>query len=765
MNADTPTGAPVPGEVATPAKGRGGRDLLGRLPLILLLVFAVLALPVADVTATAGPDDPVTTGSDDPAAVVPTSNSAGVHGLAGVRETAREAVRAAADAASASTEVGAAQAGAEWSGASSAPGSIAGTVRTNDGTALADICVAAFTAPFEQDGLVAGTMTDAAGRYVLADLASDTYRLLFLDCGEETTHAYEWFPDRSTYMAAEPIELGSDEHLTGADARLALGVTIAGTVRDAASRAPAAGICAASVDELYQVMDFVITDGSGAYTLAGLRAGEHRVAFLDCNDPPAYATEWWDAAPSFLMAEALVLSAGQRRDAINAALVPGGGVSGTVTTTNGTPVARICAGVIDAAGELLAAAATNADGRVRVDGIRPGTHHVLFVDCAPELRYGQVWFRDAVAWEMADAITVRAFEVTSGIDAVLTPLSGAGAPSLDDGELPLVLEACPADLVPSSGFKDVGGNVHEAAIDCVTWRSIARGVAEDRYAPDNTVRRDQMASFLARLMEALGFALPHPTDQGFTDVDGNAHVDRINQLAAMGVTLGSTATTYAPNVPVRRDQMATFLVRTLEAASDREMPASGPSFTDTAGNVHEPSIDKVAEAGITLGTGDGSRYEPAGEVRRDQMASFLARTLHTATGGLDAAVATDADEVQGASWPTANAHASCVIGGRYRWAGVDSGTVWVYDHQRYAYRTVLLQRWFGRLGWQSVDLRVDNPWSFTSFGNLDRGFYRVFVYGRNHSAQGLQRLWPVRYQRIAFQTPQGSNYSWCDLRW
>lgn len=186
-------------------------------------------------------------------------------------------------------------------------------------------------------------------------------------------------------------------------------------------------------------------------------------------------------------------------------------------------------------------------------------------------------------------------------------------------------DACPAGL-PSSGFTDTAGNVHSHAIDCIVGWGITHGVAADRYAPARSVTRAQMASFMARLIDHAGGSLPAPSPQGFTDIDGSVHADRINQLAEAGVVHGTTATTYAPSADVRRDQMATFLVRSVEYITGSPLPAGEDAFTDVAGNTHEDNINRAAEAEFTLGTGDGL-YSPRQRVRRDQMAGFLARVL------------------------------------------------------------------------------------------------------------------------------------------
>jgi hypothetical protein len=135
-----------------------------------------------------------------------------------------------------------------------------------------------------------------------------------------------------------------------------------------------------------------------------------------------------------------------------------------------------------------------------------------------------------------------------------------------------------------------------------------------------------MASFIARLIESAGVEFGAASDQGFTDVAGNVHADRINQLAAVGVVKGTTGTTYSPRQEVRRDQMASFLVRAYEFIDAQDLERQPATFTDIAGNTHQTNIEKAATAGFARGT-SATTYSPADSVRRDQMGSFLARVL------------------------------------------------------------------------------------------------------------------------------------------
>lgn len=179
-------------------------------------------------------------------------------------------------------------------------------------------------------------------------------------------------------------------------------------------------------------------------------------------------------------------------------------------------------------------------------------------------------------------------------------------------------------------FRDVpSSNAHERAVDCIVYWQVTTGVRPGRYDPSGGVTRGQMASFLARLVERSGGTLPSSPPDAFRDDDGTTHEVNIDKLAAVGIAGGRTDGTFAPNVAVVRSQMATFLIRALGHRLDGPVDDDAPRsdyFGDDDGDTHETSINQAAAIGITGGTG-GSNYGPHQRVRRDQMASFLARAL------------------------------------------------------------------------------------------------------------------------------------------
>jgi hypothetical protein len=215
------------------------------------------------------------------------------------------------------------------------------------------------------------------------------------------------------------------------------------------------------------------------------------------------------------------------------------------------------------------------------------------------------------------------------------------APPYDRG----TAEACPGTY--PDPFRDIAGSVHAPAIRCLAAADITRGSNDpSRYAPLTTVTRGQLASFLARSYEAAtGTALPAGPDR-FPDDAGSPHARNIDALAQAGVIAGvGDGTRFAPNATVTRGQMASLLGRFLDLLDDGVVNRSFPPatdrdvFADDQGSVHEDATNRLAVQGVIQGRRDGT-FGPLDGVRRDQLASFLARAL-------DVAVAFDLGEPVG----------------------------------------------------------------------------------------------------------------------
>ncbi|MTV24706.1 hypothetical protein FTX61_04625 [Nitriliruptoraceae bacterium ZYF776] len=183
--------------------------------------------------------------------------------------------------------------------------------------------------------------------------------------------------------------------------------------------------------------------------------------------------------------------------------------------------------------------------------------------------------------------------------------------------------ACPAP-VPPAAFVDARDGVHATAIACAAAHGLTLGTTPTTYQPARAVTRGQTASFLVRLADRAGVELPAARSR-FGDVAGSPHRAAIERLAAAGVVVGTSATTFHPNRPVTRAQTATLLVRLLDLA-ELDLPGDRVRFADVTGGPHRDAIERLAGAGIVLGT-TSTTFAPSRDLTRAQYASLLTGVL------------------------------------------------------------------------------------------------------------------------------------------
>jgi hypothetical protein len=124
--------------------------------------------------------------------------------------------------------------------------------------------------------------------------------------------------------------------------------------------------------------------------------------------------------------------------------------------------------------------------------------------------------------------------------------------------------------VPPRRFTDTEGSVHADAIDLIAAAGITEGQADGTFRPGVRVSRAQMATFVVRTVELLIEQEIVGEREWFDDLDGNYHARNINVARELGITLGGTSSgSFEPQRNISRAQMASFLARTLDALGRR----------------------------------------------------------------------------------------------------------------------------------------------------------------------------------------------------
>jgi hypothetical protein len=122
--------------------------------------------------------------------------------------------------------------------------------------------------------------------------------------------------------------------------------------------------------------------------------------------------------------------------------------------------------------------------------------------------------------------------------------------------------------------------------------------------------------------------VPPDCNGAFADVPcPSPFANWIEALAAEGITGGCGGGNYCPLNPVRRDQMAVFLLKASHGSSYVPPPCAGV-FDDVAcPSQFADWIEQLAAEQITGGCG-GNNYCPLNNNTRGQMAVFIVKTFN-----------------------------------------------------------------------------------------------------------------------------------------
>ena len=142
------------------------------------------------------------------------------------------------------------------------------------------------------------------------------------------------------------------------------------------------------------------------------------------------------------------------------------------------------------------------------------------------------------------------------------------------------------------------------------------------YEPMVTMSRAEMATFLWRFMGEPSA----PRSSQFDDVEADTwYTTPVDWLLASGITVGTSPTTFSPSDPVTRGQMATFLWR----LCGRQLAGATTPFVDVPeGAFYRDAVRWLYALGITVGT-TPTTYSPDAPVTRGEIATFLHRLALT----------------------------------------------------------------------------------------------------------------------------------------
>jgi hypothetical protein len=241
----------------------------------------------------------------------------------------------------------------------------------------------------------------------------------------------------------------------------------------------------------------------------------------------------------------------------------------------------------------------------------------------------------ASGMEFADPSTITVGGVpATGVTFVDDKTLTATSPALSPGTVNDVIVMTPDGTTGTlekgfvSDFLDVPtAQQFHFYVTILVSNGITAGVGGGNYGVDAPTLRQQMAVFLLKARHGLCYT-PPPCAGTFPDVPcPSTFANWIEALSAEGITGGCGGGNYCPTNPVRRDQMAVFLLKAEHGSG--YLP---PDCTGVFPDVPCPStfanwIEQLAAEQITGGCGGGN-YCPSNANTRGQMAVFMVKTFH-----------------------------------------------------------------------------------------------------------------------------------------
>ena len=183
-----------------------------------------------------------------------------------------------------------------------------------------------------------------------------------------------------------------------------------------------------------------------------------------------------------------------------------------------------------------------------------------------------------------------------------------------------------AEVDVTQMFTDVTKNWAYPGIQYCVTHQLMSGVGGNLFAPKMTTTRAQIVQILYNLEGEPKVSGTTP----FTDLTQNWYKDAVLWAYQTGVVAGTSSTTFAPDLPVTREQIAVILMEYMTRVLKLERtwtPADLSVFPD-AGSVSGWAKDALADAvalGLISGASNGGQtyLEPQGSATREQVATIL----------------------------------------------------------------------------------------------------------------------------------------------
>ena len=178
---------------------------------------------------------------------------------------------------------------------------------------------------------------------------------------------------------------------------------------------------------------------------------------------------------------------------------------------------------------------------------------------------------------------------------------------------------------PAPAFTDITGHWAADNILFAASRGLLSGTSDTTFSPGTGMTRGMFVTALGRLA---GINPDSYQTGKFTDVKADAYyAPYVNWAAQNGIMEGVTATTFAPDTNINREQMAVIMANYAKKLGyDLPKTLRAVTFADNAqiSNWAKNAVRAMQQAGILAGK-NGNKFDPKGTATRAEVATVLRR--------------------------------------------------------------------------------------------------------------------------------------------
>ena len=178
---------------------------------------------------------------------------------------------------------------------------------------------------------------------------------------------------------------------------------------------------------------------------------------------------------------------------------------------------------------------------------------------------------------------------------------------------------------PAQAFTDITGHWAADNILFVASRGLLSGTSDTTFSPNTGMTRGMFVTALGRLA---GIDPDSYKTGKFTDVKADAYyAPYVNWAAQTGIVTGVTATTFAPDTNINREQMAVIMANYAKKLGyDLPQTLKAVTFADNAqiSSWAKDAVRAMQQAGILAGK-NGNKFDPKGTATRAEVATVLRR--------------------------------------------------------------------------------------------------------------------------------------------